>query len=445
MIANTASVSTDKDKNTLFIYDRLDIIGGLETRWMDEFHYLKKNNYKVYFLTPQQRFDSKIAKLFSVHKFITIDIDQIDNAINFIRLVNQIICTIQNEEIDTLSIHMLDTFSFAAVMAAQICKTPVISTVHGILDIYRNPLQRLLVQKLAGRSFSLSVNVSETFESIIPSQQGMTSVIPNLINLNKYQHQITDCKPAWLIVNRISPEKYPSIIRFLQAAEHCHISTVDIAGGGKISELRKHIDNLGIKVQVNFLGEVKDIATLIPHYSGVAGMGRVAIEGLACHKPVCIVSIDGRLIGLVEPENFQNLRKYNFTGKGLIDIENGMLLKQVQKHTDLISQEIYSQLKEELSVKNWDKYIELYNEINFIDNQALESLYHKLSFFSTTLTSPFMHDKFFQHLFYETLIEYKLDDIKELHHYYKESIGLMADYPNPYKVKKAPKWRDKFK
>lgn len=445
MLANTASTSNDKATNILFVYDRLDIIGGLETRWMDEFHYLEKNNYNVYFLTPKQRFDSKIAELFSVHKFITIDIEQIKIAANFIKLVNQIIYTIQNEKINTLSIHMLDTFSFAAVMAAQICKIPVISTVHGILDIYRNPIHRLLVQKLAGKSFSLSVNISETFESIIPYSQSMTAVIPNLINLNKYQQQTTDFKPAWLIVNRISPEKFPSIIRFLQAAEHCGITTVDIAGGGKSHELRKHLDNLNIKLQVNFLGEIKDVAALIPYYAGVAGMGRVAIEGLACQKPVCIVSIDGRLIGLVNLENFQNLKKYNFTGKGLIDIDNDKLLKQVQEHTHLTSQKIYSKLEKELSVNNWDNYIELYGKVAFIDNQALESLYHKLSYFSTTLTSPFMHDHFFQHLFYETLIEYKLDDIKELYHYYEDSIGLMNDYPNPYKINKKTKWRDKFK
>lgn len=42
MVVNAASISTEKDKNILFIYDRLDIIGGLETRWIDEFHYLKK-------------------------------------------------------------------------------------------------------------------------------------------------------------------------------------------------------------------------------------------------------------------------------------------------------------------------------------------------------------------------------------------------------------------
>ncbi|HCN17627.1 MULTISPECIES: hypothetical protein [Psychrobacter] len=62
-----------------------------------------------------------------------------------------------------------------------------------------------------------------------------------------------------------------------------------------------------------------------------------------------------------------------------------------------------------------------------------------------TLTRPFEKDAFFWHLFYETLIEYKLDHIKELYHYYDRSIGLNSDYPNPYKKRAKAKWRGKFK
>lgn len=443
MVVETASTNIEKYKRILFVYDRLDIIGGLETRWMDEFSYLKKNNYQVFLLIPKLRFNPKIAELFSIHKFITIDISNIDTVINFVKLVNQFIETIQTEDIQVLSIHMLDIFACAAVMAAQICKIPVISTTHGILDIYRTPVERILIQHLASKSFSLSVSVSKTFKSITPSISCKKTVIPNLINLNKYQHQFSDCKPAWLIINRISPEKFPSILRFLEAAEQCHINEVDIAGGGEKRELEKLIKSLNLKVKVNFLGEVKDIARLIPQYSGVAGMGRVAIEGLACKKPVCIISIDGRLIGLVTTENFQYLKNYNFTGKGLTPIENERILRQLETHSSQDTENIYSLLEKELSVENWNNYIELYNNVTFIDNQAIESLYHKLSYFSTTLTIPFINDSFFQHLLYETLIEYDLYDTQKLWKYYETNLGMTNNYPSPYSnksLKKRFKW-----
>jgi len=431
--------------NILFVNHRLDALGGIETRWIDEFQYLNKYNYQVYLLTNERAFDSDIAKLFTTCDFITIDIENPSIATEFIRLVDYIVETVDRNNIKVISIHMLDLFACAAVMAAQLCRIPVISTIHGTPDIYRSPFNRLFIQNLTGYSFSLSISVSKHLEGIFSSQAPLTKIIPNLINLDIYQHQTNNIAPAWLLISRISSEKYESILRFLQAANSCNIDTIDIAGGGDQLELRKRINALNIKTQVRFLGEIKDIAELIPKYLGVAGMGRVAIEGLACKKPVCIISPEGSLIGLVTIHNFTRLKSYNFTGKGLVSIDNQELSKQLEHHTIEHSQHIYQKLKHELSVNNWDKYIKLYEKILFIDNPALESLYHKLAYFAVTLSRPFEKDDFFWHLFYETLIEYKLDNIKEMYHYYENSIGLTSDYPNPYKTSKNIKWRDRFK
>ncbi len=78
---------------------------------------------------------------------------------------------------------MLDLFACAAVMAAQLCHIPVISTVHGTLDIYRAPFNRLFIQSLAGESFSLSIYVSKTLKGIIP--------------ICSYCHSIRDDQGAW--------------------------------------------------------------------------------------------------------------------------------------------------------------------------------------------------------------------------------------------------------
>lgn len=435
----------DAKNNILFIYHRLDGIGGIETRWIDEFKYLHKHNYQVYLLTNKSAFDPKVAALFDRCHVLTVDITSASLATDFVKLVDAIVDTIKSHDIHVLSIHMLDLFACAAVMAAQICRIPVISTVHGTPDIYRAPFNRLFIQNLAGHSFSLSVSVSKHLEGILSTQAPVTQVLPNLINLDKYHHQTSNIMPAWLLISRISAEKFASILRFVQAASDCDIPTIDIAGGGDASELRKHIQALNVTTQVNFLGEIKNIAELIPRYLGVAGMGRVAIEGLACQKPVCIISPEGQLIGLVTTHNFERLKDYNFTGKGLVAIDNQTLAEQLKLHAPEHTQLIYQQLKQALGVDNWHEYLKLYKKTAFIDNPALESLYHKLSYFAVTLTRPFEKDAFFWHLFYETLIEYKLDHIKELYHYYDGSIGLDSAYPNPYKKRTKAKWRGKFK
>lgn len=445
MPVSTASINTNKATNILFVYDRLDIIGGLETRWIDEFYYLGKNGYQVYFLTDKARFDSEISTLFLIEKFILIDSVDITIATDFIKLVEQIVQAIKHEKIEVLSVHTLDFFACAAVIAAQLCRIPVISTVHGALDIYRKPLVRLLTQNLMAKSFSLSIQVSTILQRILPFNNCPQLVIPNLVDLNKYKAQTSEITPAWLIVNRVSPEKYKSILRFLQAADVCQISSVDIAGRGKSKELQKQINALNIKTRVRFLGEVENIADLIPQYIGVAGVGRVAIEGLACLKPVCIIRPSGDLTGLVTADNFQQLKSCNFTGKTSGTITNQQLVEQIKSHSAEDAYQVYQLLKDELSIEHWDHYIKEYNKVDYIDNQALETLYYKLSYFSSMLSTPFENDKFFQHLFYETLMEYKLDDAIQLYHYYEGSIGLMNDYPNPYKPHKEPKWRDKFK
>lgn len=435
----------DAKNNILFIYHRLDGIGGIETRWIDEFKYLHKHNYQVYLLTNKSAFDPKVAALFDRCHVLTVDITSVSLATDFVKLVDAIVDTIKTHDIHVLSIHMLDLFACAAVMAAQICRIPVISTTHGPLDVYREPFNRLLIQHLAGQSFGLSIYVSKILKSVMSPQTSMTAIVPNLINLETYTHKDTAKQPAWLLISRISAEKFASILRFVQAASDCDIPTIDIAGGGDASELRKHIQALNVTTQVNFLGEIKNIAELIPRYLGVAGMGRVAIEGLACQKPVCIISPEGQLIGLVTTHNFERLKDYNFTGKGLVAIDNQTLAEQLKLHAPEHTQLIYQQLKQALGVDNWHEYLKLYKKTAFIDNPALESLYHKLSYFAVTLTRPFEKDAFFWHLFYETLIEYKLDHIKELYHYYDGSIGLDSAYPNPYKKRTKAKWRGKFK
>lgn len=447
MLPNRDLLENVKCKNILFLNHRLDVIGGIETRWIDEFKYLNANQYRVHLLIPRRRCDFDIAKLYSLQSLIIIEADRIEAASEFIKLVNVIINAIGNNDINLISIHMLDSFSCAAVMAAQICKIPVISTIHGTPDIYRKPIERLFFQHLTGKSFSLSISVSEHLKSIYQTQAPLKTVIPNLINLEKYKHQHTDVKKAWLVVNRISSEKYPSILRFLQAAAACNIPIVDIAGRGKPVKLIKLIAKLGIKIQVNFLGEIEDIGSLIPQYSGVAGMGRSAIEGLACQKPVCVMSPEGELIGLVTKNNFETLKNYNFMGKTLAPIDDQTFSIQLDAYTMEDSISIYHQLKSELSTINWHKYINLYQQVNFIDNPALEALYHKISYFSVTLSTPFIYDKFFQYVFNETLIEHNLEDIKKLWLFYEKNYGLNTRYPNPLKanIRNKKKWWYLFK
>ena len=426
-----------KTKNILFAYHRLDILGGIETRWIDEFKYLQKNSFKVHVAVPKVSYKAHIGKTLSPDNIILIDSNKIERAANFLALVHEMIQVIRANEIDIVSIHMQDLYALASLIAAQQCKIPTISTIHGTLDIYRKPIERLLVQNFASTSYSLLITVSKTINNLKDFSHPNSIIIPNLIDFNKFKPQalaLNDSK--WLIVSRVSEEKYSSILRFIEAADYCSIQAVDIAGGGNTAELSRKLSSLSLNIDVSFLGEVTDIHSVIPSYSGIAGMGRSAIEGLACKKPVCIISGDGRLLGLVNKSNISSLASFNFNGSGLNSINNDEFKRQLIDNTLDEREEIYTIIQKSLTVNNWNKYIKLYGDLKFIENSALESLYHKISYFANTLRKPFFEDELFQHLFYETLIEYKMNDIKELWDYYEDSIGLSFEYPMPFSTNK---------
>ena len=424
-------------KNILFAYHRLDVIGGIETRFIDEFIFLKKNNYHVTLLAPTRKIDPNISKLLAIDELIPVDIKDLNSAKNFIDLVNSIIYSIRSREIDIISVHMFNKFVFASIIAAQICKIPVIFTLHGTPDIYKRPIDRVIYQGLADKSISLSVSVSKHLNAILNTHAPDICVIPNMINLEKYKSQTVNNNSTWLMVSRLSAEKLPSILKFLKTADSCRIQAVHLAGGGDkkvVKKIKTQIDSLQLKLNLKYLGQVSDIASLIPKYYGVAGLGRVALEGLACKKPVCILTPDGKLIGLVTANNFTYLKDYNFRGDTLNSIKISDFKKQIQRHTNSDSEEIYQMLCSSLSTLNWNRYIQHYNQVKFMPNDALEALYHKLDYFSNAIKAPFFEDTLFIHLLQETLLEYNLEDISEKLYFYQSSHGLNKKYPNPIKM-----------
>ena len=367
------------NKKILFAYHRLDVIGGIETRWIDEFKYLKKNNYHITLLAPSEKINPGIAKLLSIDNLVPVCVNDLDSANNFISLVNCIIDTIRTQNIDVISVHMFNKFVFASIIAAQICKIPIISTVHGTPDIYKKPIERIIYQHFSDKSIGLSVTVSRHLDAILKTQSPQACIIPNLINLEKYKAQT-----------------------------------------------------------------INDIASLIPKYRGIAGLGRVALEGLASRKPVCILTPDGNLIGLVTTDNFRYLKDYNFMGKTLNPIDETEFKRQLESHTSTDSEDIYQLLSSTLSTENWPKFIEKYNRVEFVPNAALEAFYHKLDYFANAMSAPFFNDPLFIHLLKETVIEYNLGDINHLLDFYNNSYGLQKKYPSPIKMKSRMSLKQRF-
>lgn len=430
-------------KNILYVYHRLNVIGGIETRWIDEFVYLKKHHIQVHLLINKNSCNSDLFTFFPDCKIAAYPFDDIDNATNFVNLVETLIDYIEVNEIDIVHIHMQNLFAFAAVIAAQLCQVPIISTTHGILELYQKPIETVLFAYIAQNSIFLNAYVSNLpYSAAALSNKQNKVIIPNLININKYKssHKSNNTN-IWLITTRISKEKFPSILKFIELAYFCKVKTIHIAGGGNPKPLLERINETYKEVDIEFLGERRDIPEILPDYALLAGMGRVALEGMACQIPVCIITPDGKLKGLVTPSNFHRLKSYNFTGNTLKTLSLAEFEKQLLTNPNDNSVIVYNLLKDNLSTDEWNHFIPLYKHAKFLNNATLNRLFHKITYFAHTFSNPFVEDENFHNLIYETLLQEKQDEIIKIFDFYKktEGLGLIKKYPNPYQTTKKNK------
>ncbi len=443
---NTVQENTMQGKKTniLFVYHRFDVIGGIETRWMDEFVYLKKQNFCVHFFTNENECNPKLIPILPSCHLVMYPFDDINNAAEFVRLVETMVSYMEANNIDIVSIHMQNLFSFAAVIAAQLCKVAAISTTHGILELYQKPIEKILFGHIARQSFSLNAYVNNLPYAVgLPMAENEKTIIPNLVNLDAYKVDNSNYSfnnnAHWLMVSRISKEKFPSIIKFIQTAYHCDVKTVHIAGGGDTQPLLEKLEDKYKEVEIVFLGERDDIPKILPNYSLLGGMGRVALEGMACQVAVCIITPDGKLKGLVTPYNFDRLKAYNFTGNTLKTIEPDEFNKQLSEQTEADISTVYQLLKQNLSTERWNDFIPLYKEARYINNQLLNRLFHKITYFANNFSTPFIEDELFLNLLYETLLQEEQEDILRLFEFYQNTQGLTTSYPNPYHMNKTKK------
>lgn len=165
-------------------------------------------------------------------------------------------------------------------------------------------------------------------------------VIPNAIDLNKYSSSVphienskidSDTKRI-LYISRLSFEKLEAVESVINSTfnlcKYFSKLNILIVGIGPYYEyVKKLVENVNKKLnsQIIFiLGRVKeeDKVKLIQSSDLVVGVSRVALEAMACGKPVIITGdkfIEGKseafLGGLVTKENVKELKYYNFCYK----------------------------------------------------------------------------------------------------------------------------------
>ena len=145
-----------------------------------------------------------------------------------------------------------------------------------------------------------------------------------------------------------------------------------VGDGDHLEEIRSQADSINRQIgrtAVIIHGYMQDVSDIIKKSGLVLGVGRVAIETLACGVPV--LSVNQKYFGgLVSRENYSFFRKNNFVAYGLESPDENKLTTELKDYFSNIEhwQEeaafLQKQIDEDFNIfKITSSITELYNEL----------------------------------------------------------------------------------
>lgn len=208
---------------------------------------------------------------------------------------------------------------------------PYITTSHGI---YSTSWGMGFLTVWGRRIIAVSEDVKKHLIKNFRVDAGKISVIPNGIDLEKFNPGVDST-----IVARdmgIGPEDYRIVyvsrlmgargeiaLRLIEALpqvqkEFSSVKLIVVGEGDRYEAIKamaeRFNDRMGDK-KVILTGARLDTPHLMNLANVAVGVGRVALEAMAMEKPVIIAGEAG-FAGILTPENFEQAREHNFSGRG---------------------------------------------------------------------------------------------------------------------------------
>lgn len=125
-----------------------------------------------------------------------------------------------------------------------------------------------------------------------------------------------------LLTSRITANKIESIKGFINnlclASDTGVKINLSIAGGGdRLGELKEYVSALDCPgVNIELKGHLDDLVPEFERAHLVVGKGRSVLEPVMMNRPGCVIG-DGGEIALCTSRDFEQLYRYNFSGRGL--------------------------------------------------------------------------------------------------------------------------------
>lgn len=247
--------------------------------------------------------------------------------------IEQIRRLIREHGIDRVHIHPFVSI-IAAATAAELELVPYAVTLHGpdSLGSFYGPTFDVLLKDVVLPNCGAVIAVSPEVRGLAAAyvHEDDLHYIPNAVSFRpQSQADGTPNTGPWLAVSRLDDAKAPGIFDFCVKAKDSGLPHVLIAGDGPARPaLESWLQQRGLGDFVSFLGNSAEVSHLMAGASGIAGMGRVLLEGVAARKPVVLVGYNG-VKGVLDQVLFQSASLANFSGRGLATIDSETFQQQL--------------------------------------------------------------------------------------------------------------------
>jgi len=437
----------------LILTNSIDM-GGRETRLLGEMKALtSKHQISLHLINIFNNKSQRATDLLSEYASITdynLSSEVSDISIDFVMdTTARIISYCRLHSIQALYIHNSDIEALIGSFVAQQLKIPIFCTLHGkgmVFSNRLNPVLHFIFYYLIAPSLSLLVTMSDSLKDIVikyPFSKVLT--LPNLVDTEYFRPKIEKNSKIgsdkWIIVSRLSVEKYVGIFKFIEYAYSSGIKGIEIAGDGVLTEfIKSEIKECGLDDYVTFLGEKAITSELLNQYVAVVGVGRVILEAIANQNLAFVIGTGGNelMSGFVNEKNISEVAYENFTGRNL----KSLSYEDFQQQLDLVGeieveklrQYIVSNHSNTLLLENYTDNVE---NIEFQNNPLIADLYSSLSHFRSSIPAPFyLKNSFISILENLVYSDFYTASLERAFILMKERLEKKFLYPNSHHQKK---------
>lgn len=367
-------------KSVLIITELFEI-GGLETHIAGEIACLENAGIRTHLATGSSNNEAlsslKATSVTTDLKFgPTITTQELEETVERLRDI------IHQKKIDCIHAHPF-TSLIPALISAELEKIPFIVTLHGpasLAPCYGPIYEFILSTQILGTADLVLAVSPETADLASPYvEDERLLILPNAIS-DEYHGDTaqTQADNRWLLVSRLDAQKIVGIFEFIQYSSQAQMKGVIIAGDGEARKtLEEQVKQANLDNFVEFIGAKTKIPGLMRNAAGIAGMGRVALEGMASGKPVMLVGYDG-VKGLLTQQNYHNAAHANFSGRNLPSIEKEKFIQQI-KSLPTETHELAIITKQQHGEKSvWAKFIQQASILKYHTRSALTNAYLNL-------------------------------------------------------------------